>query len=142
MNSQKSLHRSKIGYELAIPVFVVLGAVTAMLLKSEGASIPALLMLLLMVIIAYLFYDTTYTIVGQHLEIRFGFLYKQKIDITTIREIKETNNPLSSPAVSLDRLDIRYGRSGSVLISPKDKQRFVQELLVIHSDIVVKWKKS
>jgi hypothetical protein len=134
--------RSKIGYELAIPIFGVLGVVAALMLKMKGPITPLLIPVSLIVIIAYLFYDTTYTIKGKELEIRFGFLYKQKIDITTIREIKETNNPLSSPAASLDRLDIRYGRSGSVLISPKDKQKFVQALLDIHPEIVVKWKKK
>ncbi|MFN6378899.1 MAG: PH domain-containing protein [Flavobacteriales bacterium] len=136
------LYRSKIGYELAIPIFGVLGVVAALMLKMKGPIAPLLIPVSLIVIIAYLFYDTTYTIKGKELEIRFGFLYKQKIDITTIREIKETNNPLSSPAASLDRLDIRYGRSGSVLISPKDKQKFVQALLEVHPEIVVKWKKK
>jgi len=116
--------------------------VAAVTLKMKGPITPLFIPVSLIVIIAYLFYDTTYTITGKELEIRFGFLYKQKIDITTIREIKETNNPLSSPAASLDRLDIRYGRSGSVLISPKDKQKFVQALLDIHPEIVVKWKKK
>jgi hypothetical protein len=134
--------RSKIGYELAIPVFGVLGVVTVLMLKTKGPITPVLIPVSLIVIIAYLFFDTTYAVKGKDLEIRSGFLYKQKIDITTIREIKETNNPLSSPAASLDRLDIRYGRSGSVLISPKDKQKFVQALLDVHPEIVVKWKKK
>ncbi len=134
--------RSKIGYELAIPIFVVLGVVAALMLKMKGPITPLLIPVSLIVILAYLFYDTAYTIKGKELEIRFGFLYKQKIDITSIREIKETNNPLSSPAASLDRLDIRYGRSGSVLISPQRKEEFVNELLKIHPEIVVKWKKK
>jgi membrane protein YdbS with pleckstrin-like domain len=86
--------RSKIGYELAIPIFVALGVVAALMLKMKGPISPLWIPVSLIVIIAYLFYDTTYTIKGKELEIRFGFLYKQKIDITTIREIKETNNPL------------------------------------------------
>ena len=112
------------------------------MLKMKGPITPLLIPVSLIVILAYLFYDTAYTIKGKELEIRFGFLYKQKIDITSIREIKETNNPLSSPAASLDRLDIRYGRSGSVLISPQRKEEFVNKLLKIHPEIVVKWKKK
>jgi hypothetical protein len=136
------LYRSKIGYELAIPIFVVLGVVAALVINKAGA-IPALAIPIgLMCIIAYLFYDTTYKIEGETLEIRFGFLYKMKVSIKEIREIRETNNPLSSPAASLDRLDIRYGRSGSVLISPQRKEEFVNELLKIQPEIVVKWKKK
>lgn len=134
--------RSKIGYELAIPIFVVLGVVAALMLKSKGAVPELAIPIGLICIIAYLFYDTTYKIDDESLEIRFGFLYKINVPIKEIKEIRETNNPLSSPAASLDRLDICYGRSGSVLISPKDKQKFVQALLDIHPEIEVKWKKK
>lgn len=136
------LYRSKIGYELAIPIFLVLGVVAALMLKGEGAISALAIPIGLMCVIAYLFNDTTYKIEGETLEIRFGFLYKSHVPIKEIKEIRETNNPLSSPAASLDRLDIRYGRSGSVLISPQRKEEFVNELLRIQPEIVVKWKKK
>ena len=48
-----------------------------------------------------------------------------------IREVRPTTNPLSAPALSLDRLRIDYeegGRVRSLLVSPKDKEGFLQEL--------------
>jgi hypothetical protein len=35
---------------------------------------------------------------------------------------------LSSPALSLDRLRVEYGRSQWLMISPADKERFLREL--------------
>ena len=37
-------------------------------------------------------------------------------------------NWLSGPALSLDRLRIDYGRGRSLLVSPKERERFVSEL--------------
>ncbi|MFQ5610075.1 MAG: PH domain-containing protein [Woeseiaceae bacterium] len=43
--------------------------------------------------------------------------------------MQPTRNPLSSPALSLDRLKITYGpKNRKVLVSPADKESFVQAL--------------
>ncbi|MFN7267027.1 MAG: PH domain-containing protein, partial [Bacteroidota bacterium] len=65
-----------------------------------------------------------------------------KIDITTIRKITETNNPLSSPALSLDRLWIDYGKNGAVMISPEDKEGFIRHILQINPSVEVKFRKK
>ncbi|RDW18030.1 hypothetical protein CWR45_10245 [Oceanobacillus chungangensis] len=41
---------------------------------------------------------------------------------------KKTKNPLSSPALSLKRLEIVYGQYNSVLISPFDREEFIRIL--------------
>ena len=60
-----------------------------------------------------------------------------KIDIHSIKRIYKTNNPMSSPALSLDRIAIVYNKYDEVLISPKLKKQFVDELLKINPSIVV-----
>lgn len=60
-----------------------------------------------------------------------------KIDIHSIKRIYKTNNPLSSPALSLDRIAIVYNKYDEILISPKLKKEFVEELLKINPDIIV-----
>jgi hypothetical protein len=70
--------------------------------------------------------------------IRCGFLYRKEVDIQSIQRIKETGNPLSSPAISLDRLEIRYGKSGWVLVSPKGKKGFIAALKSLNSAIEIK----
>ncbi|MCB0443641.1 MAG: PH domain-containing protein, partial [Flavobacterium sp.] len=60
-----------------------------------------------------------------------------KIDIHSIKRIFKTNNPLSSPALSLDRIAIVYNKYDEVLISPKFKKEFVDVLLKINPSIIV-----
>ncbi|WP_409978400.1 PH domain-containing protein [Anoxybacteroides rupiense] len=48
--------------------------------------------------------------------------------------------PLSAPALSLDRLQITYGKSGKskfILISPKDKSLFLKQIKKIRPDVLI-----
>ena len=83
---------------------------------------------------------TEYTIDNDKLTVKCGFLYNKTIDIKSIRKITETNNPLKSPATSLDRLEINYGKFDSVLISPKQKSEFINEIKRLNPNIEVKYK--
>ncbi len=60
-----------------------------------------------------------------------------KIDIHSVRKIYKTHNPLSSPALSLDRIAIVYNKFDEILISPKNKKEFIEELLKINPNIEV-----
>jgi hypothetical protein len=40
----------------------------------------------------------------------------------------ESRSPFSSPALSLDRLQIDYGAGKSILISPADKEGFIEAI--------------
>jgi hypothetical protein len=42
--------------------------------------------------------------------------------------VEETRNPLSSPALSLDRLKITYGNGKRIMISPADKIGFLKAI--------------
>lgn len=53
---------------------------------------------------------------------------KWQVPIAGITGITPTSNPLSSPALSLDRLRIDYGRGKSLMISPKNKEQFIRDL--------------
>ncbi|WP_096155311.1 PH domain-containing protein [Bacillus sp. FJAT-45066] len=63
--------------------------------------------------------------------------FRWKVKISEITSIQSTKSILSSPALSMDRLEIKYGRWGSVVISPEDKQRFANELIKRNSAIKV-----
>ncbi len=54
--------------------------------------------------------------------------FKWRIDIDSINSITETRNPLSGPALSLDRLLICYGHHRQIMISPKQKHEFLAAL--------------
>ena len=62
--------------------------------------------------------------------------------INTIYKISETYNPLSSPAGSIDRLEIKYNKSESVLISPKDKNAFINDLILVNPNIEVQYRRD
>lgn len=86
--------------------------------------------------------NTHYKVEGHMLKIRSGFLYRKDIAIDSIRKIVETNNMISSPAVSLDRLEIFYNKFDSVLISPKDKAGFIALIQTINPNVEVRYKEK
>jgi len=73
-----------------------------------------------------------YRIEGENL-----MIWNTKIEIKSIRKIYRTNNPLSSPALSLDRLAIVYNKFDEILISPKERNQFIDELLKINPSIEI-----
>lgn len=92
--------------------------------------------------IVYTFNNTKYTIDGSVLHVKCGFLYKKDIEIQSIKKIEESRSLLSSPAASMDRLEILFNQYDSILISPKEKHEFIYELLKINPAIEVKYRKK
>ncbi|TCB67861.1 PH domain-containing protein [Acinetobacter sp. ANC 4178] len=75
-------------------------------------------------------WNTQYRIEAEQLVITSMFL-TWKIPLSAIQKISPSNNSVSSPALSLDRLRIDYQKQGKakfILISPKDKQAFTLAL--------------
>ncbi len=92
------------------------------------------------VFIIHLFRNTYYTINGETLTARSGFMVNINVDIMMIRKMEETNNMISSPATSLDRLEIFYNKFDSVIISPGNKADFIADILAINPNVEVKYK--
>ena len=65
------------------------------------------------------------------------FIVNERIEISKIKKIEKTNSILSSPALSLDRIAIKFNKFDEVYISPKEKQAFVDDLLKVNPDILV-----
>lgn len=79
-----------------------------------------------------------YTIDGTKLTVTMLYVVKNTYDIGEIVEVKSTNTILSSPAASMDRLAISFkGRRSPLVISPKNKHAFVEDLVSINPDIRV-----
>ncbi len=57
-----------------------------------------------------------------------GGPFKWRIELADIESVYATNNPISSPALSLDRLAICYKPNKQLIISPKNKAAFVEAL--------------
>ncbi len=137
----KIVFKSKIGLELTIPLILLFGSVIY-LAANDGQLLTIMLILMpVLLFIIYLFTSTEYIIEGQTLEIKSGFVFRKKVDVKNIIKIKETNNPISSPAASLDRLNLSLRNGDSVIISPKLKIDFIKSLLEINPDLEVNLKK-
>ena len=62
--------------------------------------------------------------------VRCGRLVRYKIPLAEIREVRPSAELLSSPAsCSYDRIKVVYGVYRSLLISPRDRDRFLDELV-------------
>jgi len=72
-----------------------------------------------------------YTMYSEHLLISMSLYGKLRVRYTDIVEVKKTNNPLSSAAMSLRRIQIDYVENGvhrMVLISPVKRKTFIEDL--------------
>ena len=80
-----------------------------------------------LVFTAWLYLATQYRISETNLIIHAG-LYKINIPIKSIKSVVSSKNVMASPAFSLDRLEITYKKNKRILISPKDKNRFLSDI--------------
>jgi hypothetical protein len=124
--------RSKVdGWFRVLPCVgvLVLGAVLVLpAVQGDRAAFwltPALLLPAALPL--WLLRTTDYTITDTHLRIRCGPL-RWNVPLADVRSVRPTRNPLSSPALSLDRLRIEYSRSLAVMVSPEDKEGFLRAL--------------
>ncbi|MCX6212819.1 PH domain-containing protein [Spirosoma sp.] len=133
-------YKSKVGLELATPLaglFVGLGSLMAYQGLWEGVGI----ILVVSLLILHLFRTTRYKLDKNTLNIQSGFFFHKEMPIASIKKIIATRNPISSPALSLDRIELIYNRFDSVLLSPEDKTGFIAELLAQNPDIEVRLKR-
>ncbi|MGG3560729.1 PH domain-containing protein [Neobacillus rhizosphaerae] len=92
--------------------------------------------ILLTTFISWVWFGTYYEIKGKQL-IVVGGPFRWKIDIMSINSIRKTLNPLSSPALSLKRLEIQYGTYNTILISPKHDNKFCEMIKKINPKIEI-----
>lgn len=103
--------------------------VTVLAILDEGAAIAPLALLILLLgvgVPVWMFVTTSYRFTETHLLVRAG-PFRWRIPLNEITKIKPSRDLLSSPALSLDRLRIDYGRR-FILISPLEKEEFLQDL--------------
>jgi hypothetical protein len=81
-------------------------------------------------LIYWLTHPLHYDITSSKLNVRAGPL-RWSIALEDIDEVCPTRNPLGSPALSLDRLLIKYGNGNGpseLMISPQEKKAFLEDL--------------
>ena len=120
------------GLILVYPIFL---SITALL---EGEWIGLLGLAGVVGFILILSKTTQYIINENQLIVKSTWIVNERIDISKITKVEKSNSILSSPALSLDRLLVRYNKYDEVLISPKEKKEFIDELLKINPAIEIK----
>lgn len=114
---------------VALPLAAV-GVLIWTVLSGTGEVLVALITLLAVVALYVgLVMPVRYAITQELLVVRFG-LVRQRLPLAQIVSVKPSRNPLSSPALSLNRLCIRYGPGlwRFVLVSPADRDGFLELL--------------
>jgi hypothetical protein len=134
-------YRSKIGLELVIPLTIILGGV-GVLFAYEKIWLGFTFITVCFAFVAHVFFTTYYIVSINRLQVKCSFFINVVIPLNSIKEIKETSNPISSPAMSLDRLLILYNKYDSIIISPKEQDVFINQLVEANPQIKVTLKKS
>lgn len=119
---------SKVGF-----IFILIMVVIATSLVYElweKHIISAILLTIVMLFVIGMLTKTKYVITSDNLLciVQAKPFKPVNISISDIIEVKKTHNPLSAPALSLDRLEIKYldrGRKNMILISPKRQDEFL-----------------
>jgi hypothetical protein len=124
--------RSKVDWWLAALVIVAAEFGPASVWIS-GEPFPfwlALSTTAILVLIAVLLVPIRYILEGRTVRIRCGVPQWQfgSFAVDEVQSVRPTHNPLSSPALSLDRLRVDAGMN-TWLISPKDKRGFLKALV-------------
>jgi membrane protein YdbS with pleckstrin-like domain len=109
---------------IAVPVFAAADSP-----GRAGVAVRILPAIVMGVVLFGLALPVRYELGPHHLIVRSGAWLRWNIPYSSIHTITPSHNPLSSPALSLDRLSIEYGAGGEVLISPADRDRFLEELV-------------
>lgn len=96
----------------------------------------ALLLMVVCVFVSLLIYPTKYIIDGGSLIIRCGF-QRRSIPISQITSMRRSHNLQASPALSVDRLEVVFKErfSDSILISPRNRKAFVEDLKAVNPNI-------
>lgn len=123
---EQARYPSAVSRGLLLFLAVSLGVPLGLAMRDGNGWAAAILLLTGGAVVAML-YSTSYRFAPPHLEIRSGF-YRLRVPVAEISEVRKSTSLLSAPAAGFDRLEIRWGRRQSVLISPRDRAGFLLRL--------------
>jgi hypothetical protein len=134
------IYYSKVSYTLLIIIFLVFFGPLVSLFYGNGFDGKTILIFLTMVVlyglILHLFFNTTYKIEKEKLHIKCGFFKYKPVTIKEMKKVSKSSNIISSPAASFDRIEITYGKFEELIISPKHKTKFVEDLQKVNPEII------
>lgn len=129
--------RSKRSVWYTLATLLIIGIFILLLLQDPWFI--GLLLLPLIIFMVSIYFRTHYRIHSVNgLTVTCGLLYKKTFDIQELQSLRPTSNPLSSPALSLKRLELRFRNKETVMISPVKQEEFIELLKSINPEIELK----
>ena len=125
----KTVYKSKVDKGLLIAIIAIV-LLSYLPLLFEFSWIALALLVVTAAFIADPFCNT--------LHIKCGIFLSSSFPIDRITKISKTNSCLSAPALSMDRIEIRFADKKTLVLSPKQRQAFIDHLRSLNPDIVVK----
>jgi len=122
-------------------IAVLLPSLFMIVIAFQDPWYMSLVMLPVVILIVPVYFRTFYKIHDiNQLSVVCGLFYKKTFPVNEIISLRPTNNVMSSPALSLDRLELRFRDRKTLLISPVNQYQFTEALLAINPAIDVKKK--
>lgn len=129
------VYRSKVDWWLGLLLGGSVGYMVFLTLmpivKGEGVEWVITISTIFVLLLILPLFAIKYVLYSEHLYVSCGIYGKMRIPYEAISNVKETHNPLSSAAMSLDRIQIDYTENGyhqMVLVSPVRKKEFLKRL--------------
>ncbi|NLW17685.1 MAG: PH domain-containing protein [Firmicutes bacterium] len=125
--------RSAVDWWLGLLIWLTIAMLLSMLaIAPAGERVRVLLLSLpALVFMLWIYFGTYYELKDAYLYCRSG-PFVARIPYDAIKSIRLSRNPLSSMALSLNRIEIIYTSSsifgGLIYISPPDREWFIQQL--------------
>jgi hypothetical protein len=117
-------------YAVTVATAVVVAFAMFPLLKSGQVGqivVAGLTALIAVGLPLWLLASTNYRVSAGSLEVRSG-PFRWLIPLSEITAVRKSRSALSSPALSLDRMEVKYGRGRSILLSPRDSGGFLRAI--------------
>lgn len=130
-------YKSKIDIGLILIVFCIIAISSVPMFVPEIVWLGIVIDLTVILIFLNIIYGTAYIIEEDMLTIRSGIFINKTIDIHDIVEVNKTKDMQSSPALSLDRIRLKLKNKETVMISPKDRDGFINEICSINNKVCV-----
>lgn len=130
--------KSKVGWWYH-GTLLVMALITILAFVSGATPLIMITSLLVTMMLVHMLLTTWYRITADgYLVVHCSIFPEKRIKVKDISAIEATAMPVSSYALSLDRIIIYKGNLQWLLISPKDKKEFVRCLRKINPGIQIK----
>ncbi|WP_139343293.1 PH domain-containing protein [Virgibacillus siamensis] len=108
------------------------------ILLSFSLTVPGIIIgiigLMAIGFMLWIWFGTGYRIENHVIKIKNG-PFRSEIAIQDINSIGKTKSLMATPALSVERLTLRYGKYSEMLLSPKNEKEFVELLLAKNPQI-------